>query len=237
MSIQLIIFAVVLLVIILNFRTKLRQKKELQRIAMMLGLEYSDGTSTFDSKMSDVLRESDAESKTPNFLKNPANVSRLRKVFSFFALWEMKGRINGVPVRVLEDRRSSGKNSQRFTRFETKFSKNLDLGLMIRSESFFSKIGQSLLNQKDIQTGNAELDSQIKVRGQSEDRIRSLLNNPEIQQALLEAYRTHSSIVVNDEGVHLEFSGIVTDIEKYKSTLEALSRVCLPIERSLRFQR
>lgn len=237
MSIQLIIFAIVLVVILWNLRTKLRQKKELQKTAMMLGLQYSDSTNTFDSKFSDVLRKANAESKTPNFLKNPANVSRLRKVFSFFALWEMNGRINGVPVRILEDRRSSGKNSQRFTRFEAKFSKSLDLGLMITSESFFSKIGQTFLNQKDIQTGNAELDSRIKVRGQSEDRIRSLLSTPEIQQALVEAYRTDSSIVVNDAGVHLEFSGIVTDIEKYKSTLEALSRLCLPIERSLRFQR
>lgn len=106
MTIQLIIFAIVLLVIILNFRTKLRQKEALRKTAMMLGLEYSDGTSSFDSKLSDVLRQANAETETPNFLKNPANVSRLRKVFSLFALWEMNGRINGVPVRISEERRS-----------------------------------------------------------------------------------------------------------------------------------
>lgn len=210
------------------------RKKKLRKMAELLGLEFS--VLPLDKQAESELAE----------MKDKAWAPWLQKLISLFAPWEMKGRFQGMPARVsrrfLVQRVYGRGTSHRerkdaFMRIEISFHENLGLGLQIFSENPFVRLGHDGFDDRrtELQSGNPELDSRLRINGISEERIVRLLSRTDLREALLQLFGMYSNAVVDDESVRVEEPGIMVNANDCRARLEALTRVASSIDRAIRF--
>ncbi|MBW2524882.1 MAG: hypothetical protein JRI23_11930 [Deltaproteobacteria bacterium] len=76
----------------------------------------------------------------------------------------------------------------------------VELGLSIYRERFWSKVGK-VFGAQDLQTGHPELDPLVMVKAGVPERVQSLIELHEMQQALLELFRDGDEFEVDDQGI------------------------------------
>ncbi len=93
---------------------------------------------------------------------------------------------------------STGKSSTTYTRMRAPFINKDGLHFCIYRSSFFSPVGK-LFGMQDIQIGDPFFDEQFVIKGNSEERVRVLLNDSELK-GLIEAQPRIRFEVRDDEG-------------------------------------
>ncbi|HEY7159682.1 MAG TPA: hypothetical protein VH815_00420 [Acidobacteriota bacterium] len=197
--------------------TFLRRKssyQKMQKAAMALGLEF-DGNPY--AKQIQARTES-IQQQTQDSPKILQVVTRtLDIILPLFYFWEMKGRWNGVPVRVYSEKGKS--NSGRYTVVRADTEATRTIGLQISTERFLSTLGN-----KDITIGNEELDKLIYVKADDAEQAKIILMSPTLQDALLQAFKFSKYMNVQDQYVSFYEAGNLQNEETLRTALDHVSR-------------
>jgi hypothetical protein len=207
-------FLVLAFVAITFFRRKSTFKK-MQEAAMMLGLQF-DGkpySKQIEYRTASIQQQTQDLPKLVQFI-----TQALDFVLPLFYFWEMKGKWNGVPVRVYSEKDNS--NSGRYTVVRADTENNRKLGLHIVAERFLSTVGN-----KDITIGNEELDKMILVKADDLDQAKMVLMSPTLQDAILQAFKFSRAIKIEDQSVTFYHPGNLQDEEKLRAALDHVSRI------------
>jgi hypothetical protein len=231
----LIAVVIVLAVFAGRYFLRAKKKEELRKVAAMLGLEYVDAANDLREKVGEALQNSQLAGMADSALQNSAGMASVTKIMMLFTPWEMHGRMNSVRVVVREFTRGKGRNKRTYTRMEALFEKPFEFEFHAGTETFLSKIGQTLGGRKDIQVGASVFNGAIRVQSNWETQVVPLLSRPEIQQEILQLVQSNDSAYVDHQGVHMDFRGTVSTFEKIRSSLEMLSRTASFFETARRF--
>ena len=93
---------------------------------------------------------------------------------------------------------STGKSSTTYTRMRAPFANKDGLYFKIYREGFFSSIGK-FFGMQDIQIGDTYFDEGFVIKGNNEEKIRLLLNDPKLKE-LIQAQPDISFQIRDDEG-------------------------------------
>ena len=118
----------------------------------------------------------------------------------------IRGRLDGVPVRVDVVTRSSGENSSSYTVVRADPGAELPRGLRLHKEGLGTSVVK-LLGGQDIQIGVDEVDKKWRIRGESETVIAGLLRDPEVRRGLVDLAGSHRYSRVDGGDVVVEASG------------------------------
>ncbi len=207
-------FLVLAFVAITFFRRK-SAYKGMQEAAMRLGLEF-DGN-PYSKQIED--RTASIQQRTQDSPKLIQFITQaLDFVLPLFYFWEMKGKWNGVPVRVYSEKTKS--NSGRYTVVRADTENTKPLGLHIVAERFLSTLGN-----KDITVGNEELDKMILVKANDADQAKMVLMSPTLQDAMLQAFKFSKAFNIEDQSVTFYHPGNLQDEEKLRAALDHASRI------------
>jgi len=114
------------------------------------------------------------------------------------------------------------------------FLKPSNLGLEITPQGFLAE-GLKLSNapNQDIQTGHPDFDSNFRVKGFDEDKVRAFLDSERMQSilALKEMVPWYNTMSINDEGVSLRMSGLIDDPGMVTGAIFQLSDLASEIEK------
>jgi len=128
--------------------------------------------------------------------------------------------------------RSSGQNRttvDTFTRITMEVRNPAGLSLELLKEGAFAKITQRL-SAKDIQTGDAELDERLAIRGEPEDAVRRLLTAEALRPLLLSAAKLDLSLAQGE--ISYQQPGVEKDKERLRSTFDLLAALATEVERA-----
>lgn len=151
-------------------------------------------------------------------------------VMGFFSSWKIEGKYNGVQVCIYTKYKGSGKSKQKYTIFQANFDHLLGIGLKITAEGFWSRLGKKILKQEDLEAGVPSFDQRVRIQGEKDPLVQRIIQHTIVQQAIEKAFSYDKSIIIDDEGAHLDWMGIVKNEEIIKSVLECLTQVCLAIQ-------
>lgn len=194
-----------------------RLKDQYQALAEQLGLKYKPGIDAilsseamkrqivYSSGNAMSLQQLQSVQKATEIFQNPLIKKLLEKLFPGF----VTGNYRDHEVFIYP--RSEGKRSAYSMHFVLAFKTPLKLGLSIYTESFFSRVAKSLFKAQDIQTGNAELDKLVMIKGKDQAEVQVLLSDHFRQKQLTGFFRKFPSSVLDDFGIqHTESSAIVS---------------------------
>lgn len=151
---------------------------------------------------------------------SPFSFSKRMEIFG--RSWDMVGTYNSVMVHIYPILRQQGKRTVAYTKITALFKKNLNSGLQISKEGFFSKIGKALGGQ-DLQTGMEEFDKKFIIKGTNESVVLPLLQRSEIQNSISTIFDANRDAFVNDEGIGIERYGTIMKEEVYRALLDQLT--------------
>ncbi len=124
--------------------------------------------------------------------------------------------------------RSSGKNSQTYTRILLSANNPSNLALAIYEEGVMSKVGKAL-GMQDIQVGDADLDRRFIVKGRPEDAVVNLFAFGNLRQRLLDARSLN--LTLNGDQVRFEARGVELDIGRLQSLFDLMSELADAVEK------
>jgi len=117
------------------------------------------------------------------------------------------GRVDGLPVKIDTFRRSSGKNSTRYTRYRVDYPP-LGLGLNLSREGVFSPVAE-FFGAQDIEVGDAKFDPKVTVKGRDPQAIRQFLT-PSRRLRVTNLLGRHDA-QIGDSGIQIVERGLVSD--------------------------
>lgn len=214
-------FLVLVFVAVAFFRRKSSYQK-MQEAAMRLGLEF-DGkpyAKQIEARTAAIQQQTQDSPKILQFV-----VRALDFILPLFYFWEMKGKWNGIPVRVYSEKNQS---SGRCTVVRADAETTRPIGLRISTERFLS------LGNKDITIGNEELDKMIFVNANDPDQAKMILMSPTLQDALLQAFRFNKYINVQDQYVTFYQAGNMQNEEMLRAAMDHVSRIALALRSASR---
>ncbi|MCR9143649.1 MAG: hypothetical protein NXI24_15480 [bacterium] len=241
------IFAVIIL---MSLRRSARNKQKIAAIAAKLGLEFQDAGSFLRSRsgrdqllqLQPGAQEDPAAARRQMRAVEQSGLARMAfEILSGFGPWELKGEYQDCETRVWPVEHGSAKSKRTYTRFEMNFAEPLDLELSITKEGMLDRIGKSVFGAQDITiapenaTGTRSEQAQsfdkiarVQCRADSEavgpsapeNRVRSLLQNAGLQQAIIELLTDYPDASIGDLGLSFEIRGTLTDEKKYRAVLD-----------------
>ena len=114
------------------------------------------------------------------------------------------------------------------------FLKPSNLGLEITPQGFLAeglRLGGA--PNQDIQIGHSDFDSNFRVKGFNEDKVRVFLDVERIQSilSLKEMLPWYNTLSINDEGVSLRMSGLIDDPNMVAGAIFQLADLASAIEK------
>jgi hypothetical protein len=215
-----IIFLVVLpLSLYLSYRRNESNRKKLREVALKLGLQYTEKAPLDPSVKSATIRTGD-QIRAQQRLRQLNGGGILSRVSSLMSAAAVTGKYNGFAV----DIRTANQNKKTYTVFSVYFPAALGLGLRITGNSLFRR-DLPFGNKARIETGSDEFDKRIYVKGNDEMRVKYLIKRPEVQNALLAAYRIQSDTVIDDSAIVCRVEGFQGEFAKCQAILGGLTAV------------
>ena len=224
---HLFFIALIAIVFYVAYRKRAGQKERLKKIALHLGLKFSDQEIEL-SEPHEGLTDSES-TETGSSEKTNALADMVRLISG----WRMEGRYDAVQVRIFSKRTHGSERSQTESTCISAFAKwESNCSLMITRETMLSRLGKSVLNMKDINTTNDELNRLVVIKGVPEHFVKRIVDNSALQQELLKLFRLEGMIYVDQHGVHFRKSGTVVDEELYRKLLTQLTRTASSLEQA-----
>jgi hypothetical protein len=170
-------------------------------MAEELGLTFKPGVrGMLESKLAD--RIARQQGQDPDQLAAVMNNGLLMAVLEKVFLGVAIGTYRDYELYVYRNKRSSSSSpsSSYSVHVQLFFPESAELGLSIYRERFWSKVGK-FLGAQDIQCGNADLDPMVMIKAQDEGRARRMVEEPALQEALLDLFRHSDGFEVDDHGI------------------------------------
>ena len=221
---HLILAGVVLLISIWTYKKRAGQKHHLKRIALNLGLKYSDM----------LVEPTDAVGELePIEPKVSERANRLAEMVETVSGWRMEGKYEGVTVRIYSTKRNGTERKQTESTCMSALAKwEPYCSLMIARTNILDKLGTSVLKMQDIQTTNEELNELVVIKGLPEHFVKKILDDSAFQHELLELFRLDGMIHVDQKGAHFRRRGTMVDEPMYRRILDHLTRTASALERA-----
>ncbi len=170
-------------------------------LAEELGLTFKPGVrGMLESKLAD--RIARQQGQDPDQLAAVMNNGLLMAVLEKVFLGVAIGNYRDYELYVYRNNRSNSStpSASYSVHVQLFFPEPAELGLSIYRERFWSKVGK-FLGAQDIQSGNAELDPLVMIKAQDEGRARRMMEEPDLQLALLDLFRHSDDFEVDDNGI------------------------------------
>jgi hypothetical protein len=224
------IFLIALIGVIFYFayRKRVGQKERLRKIALHLGLKFSDQEMEW-SEPHEGLTDS-VEPVEPAGSKKATPVADMVRLVSG---WRMEGRYNGMQVRIFSKRMHGTERSKTESTCISAFAKwESNCSLMITRETMLSRLGKAVLTMQDINTTNEALNRNVIIKGVPEHFVKRIVENSAFQQDLLQLFQLEGMIYVDQHGAHFRKSGTVLDEELYRKVLNQVTKTASALERA-----
>ncbi|MBI87912.1 MAG: hypothetical protein CMB67_02635 [Euryarchaeota archaeon] len=131
--------------------------------------------------------------------------------------------------------RSTGRKGRNYHLVITvSFLKPLSLGLEIKPQGFlYEGISFSAARQKDIQVGQSVFDSNFRISGFDDDKVRQFLDQGRMESiiSLKETMAWYNSMLINDEGITTHLSGLIDDPNHIGGVMFQLADLASKIEK------
>jgi len=114
------------------------------------------------------------------------------------------------------------------------FLKPKSLGLELTPQGFLAEgIRFGGPPNQDIQTGHSDFDSNFRVKGFDEDKVRAFLDLERMESilSLKELIPWYNTLSINDEGVSLRMSGLIDDPNMVAGAIFQLADLASAIEK------
>jgi hypothetical protein len=213
-----IIFLVVMPVsLYLGYKRNESNRRRLRDVALKLGLQYNEKAPLDPSVKSATIRTGD-QIRAQQRLRQMEQGGILARLASLMSATAVTGKYNGFAV----DIRTANQNKKTYTVFTVYFPATLGLGLRITENSLFRR-DLGFGGKTRIEAGSEEFDKRIFVKGNDEMRVKYLVKRPEVQKALLDAYRAQSDTVIDDTAIVCRTQESLKDYLKYQAILNSLT--------------
>jgi hypothetical protein len=171
------------------------------RLAEELGLSFKPGVrGMLESKLAERILVQ--QGRDPGQLEALMNNGLLMAVLDQVFLGAAIGTYRDYELYVYRNNRTSSSSSSAAYSVHVQLflPKAAELGLSIDREQFWSRVGK-LFGAQDIQSGNVELDAMVMIKAKDERRARRMVEEPELQQALLDLFRHSDGFALDDDGI------------------------------------
>lgn len=138
--------------------------------------------------------------------------------------WRMEGQRQGAGVLIFSERRGSGKNATTYTIVRAEHPEPAAGTLRVYHEGGFEKFTKSVFNLQDVQIGDEQFDKSFMVEAADPVHAKLFLT-PERRERLLAVQKQTGGIVLTDKHVQFEKPGLITDEQKLRTILEAVTSV------------
>lgn len=208
-----------------------RLKDQYKELGEQLGLKYKPGVDAilssevmkrqivYSSGNSMSLQQLQSVQKVTEIFQNPLIKKLLEKLFPGF----VTGKYRDHEVFIYP--KSEGEHSSYHMHFVLAFKTPFTLGMSIYTESFFSRVAKSLFKAQDIQSGNAELDKLVMIKGKDVPQVQALLSDHFRQKQLTGFFRKFPSSVMDDFGIQYTESSAIVPALRATEVLDALLSV------------
>jgi len=227
---MLFIFAVIFISITFASKRSKRNTENLKETASRLGLQ-------FKSKQEEILKKYDEQTGYSPYKHNDGGVKDWavkmgRNMISGNAGAYLEGNYSGYLVKISNIYHGSGKNKTVYTRFDIHFPYACSFDFSISKQNFFSGIGLALTGTKDIEIGDPDFDKRYVIKGSNEETIKSYFNNSMIKSFINRLFDYNKNSSVDQNGVHLEIRGRLTEYSEIREILERLISLTKEIQRN-----
>jgi len=180
-----------------------------------LGLRLVGGEEAFQA----ALRDSGRGESMASLDKLPPFVRRL---LVGSASWSLRGERGGVRVAIYPETRSSGRNSTTYTVVRAFFNQPLGFELSVTREGAVFKLGKSLLGIQDVELGDPELDSLLRIKAGDPTAVRLALGRGDARKALTALAASGLSFQVRRDCVHWDKLGTKFDSAEIAPVLDLI---------------
>jgi hypothetical protein len=176
-------------------------RQDWQQLAEELGLTFHAGVrGMLKSKLGARLLAQ--QGQDPEQLEKVLDNGLLMGVLDAVFLGVIIGTRGAYELYIYRNSRSSGSSSgsTHSVHVQLFFPSDVELGLSIYRERFWSKVGK-IFGAQDIVLGNAELDPMVMIKANEEGKAKLMLSGVEVQNALLELFRHSDGFEIDDNGI------------------------------------
>ena len=146
--------------------------------------------------------------------------------------WEMKGKYNGVPLRIYGKKVGEDDRTYESQFIEATADCRTKCGLMITRETTLGRIARTVLPLQDVTTGNPELDRRVVIKGVPTDVVKRIVDDERLQRELVKLFELPGMIHVDINGAHFRTSGGLPDAEELRNLLDSLTRTTRALEQA-----
>lgn len=163
---------------------------------------------------------------TADEIRKKSAIWRLVFFFKIFgAEWEINGKYKEFSVKIYPKIYRGGEgDAPTYTFIKVFFKKPVGLCLRIARETFFAKFYKFWNRKKDIQTGDAELDSLCIINGDPASSVIALTLKPDVRKAVFGLMNYNKNIVIEDDGILFYDNRQIVEETEYKAHLEKLTQ-------------
>jgi len=144
----------------------------------------------------------------------------------------MDGQYRELHVTLQIEVQGSGKHKKTYTRAIARFDAAMPRGLSITSEGFTDRLAK-LVGGQDIQIGHAELDRQLRIRGEDEPAVRHLMSNWRARDAIAALLARDEQATVTQHQCTVLRHGFVSKPGELRAMLESVCRTVREVQGGL----
>lgn len=217
-NLHLVVFAIIILSLFLGSYFRRKRMDKLRAIAQELGLEF---------KQAGFLQEADIEKEAA---KNPRqDYDKMKNVLpvlnvigNLSGAWAIRGTLNQVLIEIFPYK--VGKNNH-YTVFRAHLNKPYNFKFEVSKENIVLKMLSGVGILQDVKTGNPEIDSQFLIKGEDENKVKMLFNNPALTSVLQELVSQYGNAIMKftNDYLELQFSKVGLDMETYRGIISSLT--------------
>lgn len=132
----------------------------------------------------------------------------------------MSGVVDGFTAQVWEHRQSSGNSSAVYTRYRVGYP-SLRLGLRLARESGYTRLVR-IFGAQDLEIGDEGFDAAFEIKTTDPAAVSTFLTAGR-REALLRLLASHPDVVISDDEISLQRSGVERDANVLISTVRRLA--------------
>ena len=145
---------------------------------------------------------------------------------------KIRGQYRGMDVRLQIEIRGSGKHRKTYTRAIARFPMAMPRGLNITREGFTDALAK-LVGGQDIEIGNEELDSRLRIKGKDVPAVLALMAKWRARNAIATFLARNTDAAVTQQHCTEQKRGFVGDVVSLRAMLEAVCRTVDEVRQAL----
>ena len=183
---------------------KKREIERAQSLAESLGLKFEPRTGGAASALE----------KLPDFLQ---------PIIGYLAPWRVSGSYRGLQAWIFPETRSYGKSSKTFIIVRVYYREPLTFDFKAARETFFTKLGKTLLNLEDVEVGDWGFDEAVRITASDPAAVAALFSRASTKDPLLVLFSSYPEAFADREGAQWEKPAVRASFAQVPEVLDALA--------------